>query len=120
MQAVGDLSLHASATQALLSPGCTKTPKPVYGMNRNGCTKTPEIRSQVEGGVHQADVGEGLGEVANQAIVGRVVLFRQQSDVVSQAEQALVEADCLVTASHEGEGVNEPEVAGEEDPLVAG
>jgi hypothetical protein len=75
---------------------------------------------QVEGGVHQADVGEGLGEVANQAIVARVVLLRQQSEIVAQAEQALVEADCLVTAAQDGEGVNQPEAAREEDPLVTG
>ena len=45
LQAVGDLSTHAIATQALLSPGCTKTPKRVYGLNRNRCTKTPKIRT---------------------------------------------------------------------------
>lgn len=72
--------------------------------------------TQNEGGLHQADVGEGLGEVANQAIVGHVVLFGQQADIVSQAEQAVVEADCFVSAAQEGEGVNKPEAAGEEAP----
>ena len=42
--------------------------------------------TQDEGGLHQADVGEGLGEVANQAIMRWVELFRQQADIVSQAE----------------------------------
>ena len=76
--------------------------------------------TQVEGGLHQADVGEGLRKVANQAMVGRVVLFRQQADIVSQGEQALVEADRFVSAAQEGEGVNQPEAAGEEGPLVTG
>ena len=76
--------------------------------------------TQDEGGLHQADVGEGLGEVANQATLRWVVLFRQQADIVSQAEQALIEADCFVSAAQEGEGVNQPEAASEEEALVTG
>ena len=42
-----------------------------------------------DGGVHQADVGERLREVAQQPPGDGVVLLRQQADVVAQGQQAL-------------------------------
>ena len=48
---------------------------------------------QVVGRVDQADVGEGLGEIAELAAGARVVLFGQKAEIVAHREQALEQRD---------------------------
>ena len=53
---------------------------------------------EIEGGPDQGQMAEGLGEVADHAVVPRVVLLRQQADVVGQADQALEQRSGVVAA----------------------
>ena len=47
------------------------------------------IGCKVESGIDQRDVAEGLGEVADHAVVLGVVFLTEQADIVTQSEQAL-------------------------------
>lgn len=61
------------------------------------------------GGVEEADVGEGLGEVAGEAAGLGVVALGEEADVVADGEEALEEAAGVLVAAEEGEAVDEPE-----------
>src|SRR5262249_38378548 len=74
-------------------------------------------RSEVGRGGQQGDVAEGLREVAPQPARPDVVLLAQQTDVVPHGEQSLEDAEGLLAPPDEGEGVGEPEGAGEECAL---
>ena len=69
------------------------------------------MRHDVEGGVHERKVRERLREVPEQALRPRVVLLRQQSDVVRKSEQALEEVVGVVVPTDQLEAVDEPERA---------
>src|SRR5262249_13574296 len=77
-----------------------------------------ERTRQVEGAVDQADVGEGLWEVADELLRCRVVFLAEKADIVAQAHEALEEFFRVVAASLEDVDVDEPEAAGEEHALA--
>ena len=52
---------------------------------------------QVEGGVDQRDMGEGLREVADLTAVLGVVFLGQQPEVVAQRQQTIEQRPALVT-----------------------
>src|SRR5262245_60420720 len=54
---------------------------------------------QVERGVDERDVREGLREVSRQAPLARIVFFCKQADVVGEAEQALEQRARFVAAA---------------------
>src|SRR5215217_5350012 len=76
--------------------------------------------AEVHGGVDQRDMGEGLGEVAQLAAAGRVVLLGQQPDVVAQPQQPLEQLSGILEPADQGVVVGQPEAAGQEGSLPAG
>jgi hypothetical protein len=64
--------------------------------------------------VDKRNMGECLGEVANQTLSASVVFFREQADVVAQADQPLKQALRVRAASDQEIGVGEPEATGKE------
>src|SRR5438309_6710105 len=72
------------------------------------------LLAEVHRGVDERDVREGLREVAEVAARARVVLFREQPDVVGEAAQALEKFARLVAAPEHHQAVGEPEAASEE------
>jgi hypothetical protein len=76
----------------------------------------PDARVHVprerEGAVHEREMGERLREVAEHAAVHRVVLLRDQAEVVPQREQAVEQGARLALTALEEEVVDEPEAAG--------
>src|SRR5438105_2521796 len=69
--------------------------------------------------VDQRDVRERLGEVAEHAACDRVVLLREKSDVVAQAEQSREYLLRLVAPSKQDQIVDKPEAASEESAFAA-
>ena len=70
--------------------------------------------SEIECGVHERDVRECLGEVAQLALRARIVLLGQETDVVSQVEEVLEETARVGETAEEDQVVRKPEAAGEE------
>src|SRR4051794_12318494 len=70
------------------------------------------------GAVDQPDMGPRLREVAHEAPRSRAVLLADETDIVAKLAQALEQGDGLLDAAHEGEVVDEPERAGQEDALA--
>ena len=79
----------------------------------------PALRVEDQRGLDQRKVGEGLREVAELTERNRVVLLREQPDVVSQVEQALEQLARLPLFPLQGEDAGEPERAGKEDAFAA-
>src|ERR1700678_3579190 len=73
--------------------------------------------AQVEGGIHQRDMGKGLGEVSYQAPGSGIVFFRQQTAVVGQRRYTLKELSCIFITPLQLESTHHPETAGEKDSL---
>src|SRR5258708_32096188 len=73
---------------------------------------------QVEGGVDERDVREGLREVPELPSETRVILLRQEADIVAQCQQALEQFPRLGDAPLQDEVVGEPKTAGEKCPLA--
>src|SRR5439155_8463399 len=73
---------------------------------------------QVQRGVDERDVGERLGEVAQQAPRSAIVLFREQPDVVGEPDQPLEESAGLLAAALQDVVVGQPERAREEGSLA--
>ena len=61
---------------------------------------------------------EGLREVADLAAEARVVLLREQADVVGEAGEPVEQLVRLVVAADQREAVGQPERAGQERPLA--
>src|SRR5687768_2184315 len=68
--------------------------------------------------VDQSDVREGLRKVSQLAPCGRVVLFRQQPDIIAERQQPLEDFFCLFVLSLKGENVGQPEGAKQKDSLA--
>src|SRR5205814_20218 len=62
----------------------------------------------------ETDVRERLREVPEQALRVRVVLLRDQAEVVPESEQLLEQRDRLVAAALQHERIDEPEGARQE------
>ena len=70
-----------------------------------------QVRREVEGRVHEREVRERLGEVAEQPARLRVVLLRQQAEVVAEIDQPPEQLVRLVVAAEQLVAVAEPELA---------
>src|SRR5581483_3707681 len=69
-------------------------------------------------GVHHADVGQRLREIAEQRAGLDVDFFGEQADVVAPFEQLFINALCFVDTAAEGERFDQPEAADEERALA--
>src|SRR5919201_6685914 len=76
--------------------------------------------SQVERAVHEREVRESLRKVPEQPLLIRVVLLRDQTEVVRQREKAFEQRVRLVVPPEQLETVDEPERAREENALARG
>src|SRR5688572_23152969 len=74
--------------------------------------------AEVQRGVDQRNVGEGLRKVAEETPGDRIVLLGKQADVVGEAEEALEQRARFVHAALQAKVVGEPEAAGEEHALA--
>src|SRR5206468_8021812 len=70
------------------------------------------------GGRDQADVTEGLGEVAEQLVVRCVDLLRQQAELVRVARELVEERFCALQLTRLREAGHEPERAVHEGSLL--
>src|ERR1700730_2857592 len=64
--------------------------------------------------VNKRNMGECLGEAANQTLSASVVFLREQADVVAQADQPLEQVPRVGGASDQDIGAGEPEATGKE------
>ena len=77
-----------------------------------------EMSLKRESRLDEREMREGLREVADESLALRVVLLRDQPEVVAEGEQPLVELHGLVEPPLPREHRDEPERAGEEDALA--
>jgi hypothetical protein len=75
---------------------------------------------EVERGLDQRHVAEGLREVADLPVVAGVVLLAEQPDVVAHGQQPLEQLHRLIRPADQVQRVHQPEAAGQERPLGAG
>ena len=68
--------------------------------------------------IDQREMGERLGEVAQQTMLLRMIFFREQSDIVAQLKQALEETLGVGLPSHQGIIIRQPETAGDKNALA--
>src|SRR5829696_7784521 len=73
-----------------------------------------------QGGLDQGGVGEGLGVVAEVAVVGGVELLGEEAEGVGEFQEVGEQLGCLVGPASAGEGLDQPERTGEEGALGAG
>src|ERR1700687_2597440 len=73
---------------------------------------------QVESGVDERDMREGLREVPELTSEARVILLRQKADIVTQGQQALEQFTGFGDAPLQNEVVGEPKAEGEKHPLA--
>ncbi len=73
---------------------------------------------QVESGVDERDVREGLREVPELASEAWIVFLGQKADIVAQGQQALEQLASLADAPLQDEVVGEPKAAGKKHPLA--
>src|SRR6185437_15959314 len=67
----------------------------------------------------QGDMGESLREVADQALLARIVFLGQQAEVVPQRQKPFEEPSRRSSTAEQDEIIDEPEAAGEERTLPA-
>ena len=77
-----------------------------------------QVWRKVEGRVHQGEMRERLGEVPEQAAGPRVVLLRQQAEIVAEVDEPPEELVRLVVAAEQLVAVAEPERARQEHALA--
>ena len=80
------------------------------------CTAVHPI--EVEGGVDHGDMGEGLGEIAHEASKARIVLLREEAEIIAQRQETGEEVPGIALATEENEAVDEPEAACQECSLT--
>src|SRR5580698_8220316 len=74
---------------------------------------------QIECGVDQGDMREGLGEIADQTLELDIELFREQAEVVAQLEKAFEESLRIFDAADGLERADHPEAAGQKNSFAA-
>ncbi len=90
-----------------------------YPVNSGAASMTePRDRRQVEGGIHQRDVGKRLGKVSHQALGPGVVLLRKQTNVIGQRQHPLKKLFCIGVTPLQLEGTHHPETASEKDSFA--
>ena len=72
---------------------------------------------QVARRIDERHVRQRLRKIAEHASFSRVVLLREQADVIAESDQTLEQCFRVGPASAEAKGVGEPERAGEEQPF---
>jgi hypothetical protein len=77
-----------------------------------------QVRREVERRVHEREVRECLGEVAEQPSSLRVVLLCEQAEIVRQTDEAAEELVRVGVPAEQLVAVHEPERAGQEDALA--
>jgi hypothetical protein len=80
--------------------------------------RRPAGAAQLEGGIHQRDMGKRLGEVSYQAPGHGIVLLRQQSHVVGQRQHPLKELSCIGVSPLQLKRTHHPETASEKNSLT--
>src|ERR1700687_3185971 len=75
---------------------------------------------EIMGCIDQSQMGEGLREVAELPLLGRIVFFGEQPDVVTQRQQTLEERPRVIIATEHRIVVGEPEAAGQEGAFSPG
>ena len=88
----------------------TSTPRSGVGRSRGG--------REVQCRIHQRDVRERLGKVADQPAGLRVVFLRNQTDVVAKSEQTLEKAARFGLAAQQVKVVRQPKRAGKKDAFA--
>ena len=73
---------------------------------------------EVQRRVDDADMAEGLREVAKHAARVRIIFLRQQSDVVLQFKQPVEKLSRFLITAEQNIDVGKPEAAGEENALA--
>jgi hypothetical protein len=84
----------------------TTRPRPLGPLLRRSAP-----RDQVAGGVDQGDVREALPEVAELTPGARVVLLREQAEIVAKRQQMLEQPLGVGLAAEHGVDVGQPEAA---------
>ena len=74
-------------------------------------SRGPAFLRQVIRRVYETHMGEGLRKIAHKTPTVRIILLREQADVIAQPQQPLKERGRLVVASHETPVVRQPECA---------
>src|SRR3954447_20054728 len=77
-----------------------------------------QMWDQVVRGVHECQMRERLREVPEQPLLGRVVLLREQADVVREADETIEERTRVVVAAQQLVAVDEPERTGQKDSFT--
>src|ERR1035438_805743 len=72
---------------------------------------------EVEGGIHECNMREGLGEVPHETFALRIVLLREQAKVIAQRKQALEQRSCVLNATDRLQAAHHPEAARKKDTL---
>src|SRR5215211_8006381 len=114
------------ATEAPSSPKVTAMALPIpreepvtMATLSSSCTISPSF-GELDRAVDQRQVGKRLGEVADQPLCARVVLFAEQPHVVTQREQPLEEFLGLVPPADAPQCNDHPEAADQERALASG
>src|SRR6478672_9726445 len=68
--------------------------------------------------IHQREMREGLWEIADQPARARFVLLAEQSNIITQRQKMVEQAQCFVAAAEHEIGIGEPEAAGKKDTLA--
>src|SRR6185437_2198804 len=76
--------------------------------------------AEVDGRVHQGDVGKGLREIADEALFSHIVFLGKQANVVGQINEPREELFGFVAAAHHDVVIREPEAASQKDALARG
>ena len=89
---------------------------------RDGCPAAvvPGVVLEVERGLDQRHVAEGLREVADLPAVARVVLLAEQPDIVAHGQQPLEQPHRVAGPADQAQRVHQPEAAGQEGSLGTG
>src|SRR3984893_929031 len=89
---------------------CAAPRRPVLGW--------PLASRQIESGVDERDVREGLREVTELTSEAWIVFLRQKADIVAQGQQALEQLAGLTDTPLQDEIVGKPKAAREKRPLA--
>src|SRR6476620_6018692 len=122
--------MERTCTRLFRVPTISVTGRPLAGATRDESglfgalpARHPQVHRRrqvwrdVERRADESEVGERLREVAEEALRLRVVLLRQQAEVVRKAGEPLEERQRLLVPSQQLVTVGEPERAGEEHAL---
>ena len=76
--------------------------------------------AQGESGLDKGCVGEGLGVVAEVGVCGGIHLFGEQAEGAGEIEKVREPSGCFAGSAVRGEGLYQPERAGQEGTFASG